>query len=95
MSDRYVTDADSAIMSAVSYALKGKIGQEDDVERLKKEIEGGQSTDKLRTACEIAVAFIRLVQDKKADLERLQNRVEALEKRVDALYSPRIRSGLT
>ena len=56
---------DHRIIDSASYALEGKIGQPDDVDRLYKQIEGGESDDKLKTACEIAVAFIRWAQDLK------------------------------
>jgi hypothetical protein len=60
-----VTEWDHRIITGVSVALEGKIGQEDDIERLKSQIEGGPSQDKLQVACEIAVAFIRWSQDLK------------------------------
>lgn len=60
------TDSDHRIIDAVSVALRGQIGSDDDVARLRQQIEGGESTDKLETACEIAVAFIRWAQDLKA-----------------------------
>ena len=60
------TDHDKRIIDAVSVALAGIIGQDDDIDRLYRQINGGQSTDKLRTACKIAVAFIRFAQDLKA-----------------------------
>ena len=53
------TEWDHRIITGVSVALDGKIGQEDDIERLRIQIEGGPSQDKLKVACEIAVAFIR------------------------------------
>lgn len=59
------TDWDHRIITGVSVALDGKIGQQDDVERLRTQIEGGPSEDKLKVACEIAVAFIRWAQDLK------------------------------
>lgn len=61
------TEWDDRIMDGVSWALGGKIGQEDDVERLMQQIEGGSSENKLKTACEIAVAFIRFAQDLKGE----------------------------
>ena len=59
------TDNDHRIIDATSIALKGLIGRDDDVARLRQQIELGSSDDKLRTACEIAVAFIRWSQDLK------------------------------
>lgn len=59
------TDNDHRIIDTTSIALNGKIGQDDDVARLRKQIELGSSDDKLRTACEIAIAFIRWAQDLK------------------------------
>lgn len=64
------TDQDHRIIDGVSYALKGHIGGYDDVQRLREQIERGSSDDKMRTACEIAVAFIRWAQDLKADRRR-------------------------
>jgi hypothetical protein len=72
------TDHDRRIIDAVSYALDGRIGSDDDVERLRKQIEGGSSTDKLKTACEIAVAFIRWAQDLKDAREPMQYRPTSL-----------------
>lgn len=60
------SDWDHRIIDGVSVALKGYIGEDDDVARLRQQIEGGESKDKLNTACEIAVAFIRYAQDLKA-----------------------------
>lgn len=64
------TDQDHRIIDGVSYALKGQIGRDDDVKRLREQIEGGSSDDKMRTACEIAVAFIRWAQDLKDERRR-------------------------
>jgi hypothetical protein len=61
------TDNDHRIIDATSIALNGKIGQDDDVSRLRQQIELGSSDDKLRVACEIAVAFIRWAQDLKRE----------------------------
>ena len=66
---KVATEWDHRIIDAVSVALDGKIGQDDDIARLKQQIEGGPSTDKLHTACEIAVAFIRWTQDLKAKVK--------------------------
>lgn len=59
------TDKDHRIIDATSIALDGKIGESDDVTRLKNQIHQSDSEDKLSTACEIAVAFIRWAQDLK------------------------------
>lgn len=59
------TDRDRKIIDAVSIALNGSVGGDDDIERLRSQVEGGQSADKLHVACEIAVAFIRWAQDLK------------------------------
>jgi hypothetical protein len=64
------TDHDHRIIDAVSYALKGRIGEDDDIQRLREQIEGGDSVDKMDTACEIAIAFIRWAQDLKAERRR-------------------------
>ena len=63
---------DKRIIDAVSVALDGKIGQEDDIARLRKQIENGGSDDKFHTACEIAVAFIRFAQDLKTKTKFLE-----------------------
>ena len=59
------TDRDHRIIDGVSIALKGQFGGEDEGKRPREQIEGGSSEDKLNTACEIAVAFIRWAQDLK------------------------------
>jgi len=65
--------SDKKIIDAVSVALDGKIGQEDDVARLREQIENGGSENKINTACEISVAFIRLTQDLKAEIKILKS----------------------
>ena len=65
MQKTVTTDADHRIIDAVSIALKGRIGSEDDVKLLREAIEGGPCEDKLKVACEIAVAFIRRADDLK------------------------------
>lgn len=77
--ENVATDWDHRIIDGVSIALSGKIGSDDDVARLRKQIEEGESTDKLETACKISVAFIRWAQDLKerarvteAELEKLK-----------------------
>lgn len=67
---KIATDNDHRIIYATSIALNGKIGQDDDVARLRQQIELGSSDDKLRTACEVAVAFIRWAQDLKKEINR-------------------------
>lgn len=64
------SDWDHRIIDATSIALDGKIGRDDDVDRLREKIEQGEGEDKLKTACEIAVAFIRWAQDLKQDKGR-------------------------
>ncbi len=59
------TEWDHRIITGVSVALDGKIGQQDDIERLRSQIENGPSQDKIKVACEIAIAFIRWAQDLK------------------------------
>jgi hypothetical protein len=61
------TDWDRMIINAVSVALI-EVGKEDDVKRLREHIENGTSEDKLNTACEIAIAWIRFAQDLKEEL---------------------------
>lgn len=58
------TDNDHRIIDAVSFALHGKIGRPDDIDRLYKEIVAGGDEGKW-CACQIAVAFIRWAQDLK------------------------------
>jgi hypothetical protein len=70
------TDWDHRILDAVSVALDGKIGQDDDITRLRSQIENGSSVDKLNTACEIAVACIRWAQDLKAKLRTMKEQNE-------------------
>jgi len=65
MKQHVTTDHDKNVLNAVSYALDGKIGQHDDIARLRHEIESGSNRDKLHVACEIAVAFIRWSRDLK------------------------------
>lgn len=64
----YATDRDHQIIDAVSIALDGRIGYVDDAVRLRANILcGGGRNDKLLTACEIAVAYIRWAQDLKQE----------------------------
>ena len=58
-----VRSLDRRIMDSTSVALGGIIGENDDVERLQEAC--NNSSDPYRTACEIAVAFIRHNQDLK------------------------------
>jgi len=64
-SGRYCSDWDHRVITGVSLALGGMVGLADDVDRLMQQIVRGPSTDKMRTAVEIAVAFIRFSQDLK------------------------------
>ncbi len=61
------TDWDCRIIDAVSVALI-EVGKDDDIQRLRQQIEAGPSDDKLQTACEIAIAWIRFAQDLKEEL---------------------------
>ena len=70
------TGWDHRIIDAVSNSLHGQIGNDDDVDRLLKEIENGPSENKLKTACEIAIAFIRWAQDLKAQRNSLEKQLE-------------------
>ena len=73
-SNPFITSVwDSKIIDATSIALGGTIGREDDVQRLREQIEGGSSEDKLKVACEIAVAFIRWSQDLKYQRDTYRN----------------------
>jgi hypothetical protein len=74
------SDWDHRIVTAVSYALGGMIGQTDDVDRLTQQIVRGDSTDKMRTAVGIAVAFIRWSQDLKRKREHYASEVLRLQK---------------
>ncbi len=71
------TTWDHRIIDAVSFALGGRIGDTDDIERLKSQITNGSFKDHLHTACEIAVAFIRWSKDLKARLSRIQEAADA------------------
>jgi len=62
------TDHDIRVIDACSVALV-EVGKDDDIERLREQIESGHSGDNLQTACEIAIAWIRFAQDLKNDLE--------------------------
>ena len=62
------TDHDIKIIDSCSVGLV-EVGKEDDVERLKQLIQNGESDDKLHTACEIVIAWIKFAQDLKNDLE--------------------------
>jgi hypothetical protein len=64
-SERYCSDWDHRVITGVSLALGGMVGLADDVDRLMQQIVRGHSTDKMKTAVEIAVAFIRFSQDLK------------------------------
>lgn len=59
------TEWDHRIIDSTSVALAGKIGRDDDVERLMQQVNDGPASDKVKVACEIAVAFIRWAQDLK------------------------------
>lgn len=59
------TDWDHQIIDSVSISLDGEIGRDDDVARLRAEL-NPKDGDHTRVACENAVAFIRWAQDLKA-----------------------------
>lgn len=61
------TDKDRRIIEAVAVGLV-EVGKDDDIQRLRGLIEGGESEDHLETACEIAIAWIRYAQDLKEEL---------------------------
>jgi hypothetical protein len=73
----YRKDFDKRIIDGVSVALDGEIGRADDVERLMSVI---TSEDKVKTACEIAVAFIRFAQDLKANINEIKEGLEEIKK---------------
>lgn len=60
------TDKDRRVIDAVAVGLI-EVGKEDDIQRLRTLIEGGESADHLQTACEIAIAWIRFAQDLKEE----------------------------
>ena len=68
--DCYASDWDHRIIAATSQSLGGEVGREDDLNRLRRAIEDGEGDDKLKTACEIAMAFIRWSQDLKRERDR-------------------------
>ena len=74
MTEQYRSDRDNRIIDGVSHALGGVIGQVDDRDRLRKEIEDGPAEDKLKVAVDIAVAFIRFAQDLKGNAEILKKK---------------------
>lgn len=61
------TDNDHRIIDAVAIGLV-EVGKDDDIQRLRGLIEGGESEDHIGTACEIAIAWIRFAQDLKEEL---------------------------
>jgi len=73
---KLVTDKDSMRINATSDALGGKIGQDDDVQRLVDEIENGTGENKVEVACEVSVAFIRFAQDLKKKIKEIESRKE-------------------
>lgn len=68
----YASDWDHRIIDATSMSLGGEVGREDDLNRLMRAIEDGEGEDKLKTACEVAIAFIRLSQDLRLERDKLQ-----------------------
>jgi hypothetical protein len=73
METNTASDCDHRIITAVSIALGGEIGRSDDLIRLRRQVEDGDSEDKLKTACEIAIAFIRWSQDLKRERDETRN----------------------
>lgn len=61
------TDKDIRVIDAVAVGLV-EVGKSDDIQRLRKLIEEGESSDKLHTACEVAIAWIRYAQDLKEEM---------------------------
>jgi hypothetical protein len=61
------TDRDRRIIDSVAVSLV-EVGKDDGVERLLAAVMKGESEDKLHTACEIAIAWIRFAQDLKEEL---------------------------
>jgi hypothetical protein len=97
------TDWDNRIIAAVSVALKGSIGEQNDVERLLKQVTPTEPAEREKVLAEIAIAFIRWAQDLKrqrddaltpspaaADAGDAQRVVEALEK-VESHFAERMR----
>lgn len=62
------TDWDKLTIDFISNSLK-EVGKDDDVDRLRSLIEDCHSQDKLKVACEIAIAWIRQAQDLRNELE--------------------------
>ena len=77
MNKTTTTQKDREIINATSVALKGRIGGDNDIERLRKQIEEGGNEDGLHVACEIAVAFIRWAQDLKSERDRYKSACES------------------
>lgn len=69
------SDWDHRIIDATSIALGGKVGREDDLNRLRRKIEDGEGSDNLKTACEIAMAFIRWSQDLKEERDKYRKQL--------------------
>jgi len=61
------TDRDRRIIDSIAVSLV-EVGKDDDTERLLAAVMNGESEDKLHTACEIAIAWIRFAQDLKEEL---------------------------
>ena len=70
-----MTDQDHRVVDSTSIALDGKIGQEDDVERLMAVVENSITLDTLQSMAFIAVAHIRFVQDLKGQRDSLKRQV--------------------
>ena len=77
------TEQDHNIIVATSLALDGKIGRDDDTQRLRHAVETGVCDDKMKTLAEIAVAYIRWAQDLKRQRDRLKR--ESLQVKWDRI----------
>ena len=86
MSEKLTSDYDYRIIDAVSDAMarEGHTLGIGDCAWVLSQIEDGPAKDKLKVAVEVAVAFIRFSQDKKAELTAAQSQVDELKASRDA-----------
>ena len=68
MMNKLVTDFDRLTIDMVIRNLK-EVGKDDDVIRLQEILQGTDTDEKLKHACEIAIAYIKLSQDLKYELQ--------------------------